>query len=149
MRSPLAGVCWPRRYLARWLAVFFGSMAFGVLLAAFFAPPRARDVQATVRLRVYYTDVPDGEPTGAVVYLDAKTLAEANPKNRFHFPPSGTVKRLAPGERDFVVQPVEWKNGPSKPLGKPQYQRRRWPRQEGGIVEFEIHRPYAKPKRSP
>lgn len=139
MRSLLSDVCWPSRYYLRWLLVFLVFMILGILIR-----PK-QDVQAQVRLRVYYTDVLQGELTGAIVYLDAKTLAEANRKRSFDFPPEGTTKILAPGRRDCVIQPIT--RNTKAPLGPPEHQILSWPRKENTIVELEIRRNYPKPAK--
>ncbi|MBC8104794.1 MAG: hypothetical protein H7Z41_19640 [Cytophagales bacterium] len=64
-------------------------------------------------------------------------------RNRFSFPVGGTIKRLVPGERDFLIQPVDRLR---RPDGPPVHARRQWPRRDGGIMEFEIRRGYARPR---
>lgn len=119
------------------------GVLIGALLAALVTRAPARDVQATVRLRVYYTDLPQGEQAGAIVYLDAATAAAVDTRNKFSFPIGGTAKRLVPGVRDFWIQPVDRL---SRPDGPAFHDRREWPRRSGGIIEFEVRRDYPRPR---
>ena len=145
-RSLFADVCWPSRYLLRWLTVFFASLVAGVVLAVLFGP---REVQATVQVRVVYSDVRAGVPVGAILYQDARTLGEKNPRKSFFVPPEGSRKTLTSGQRAFVIQPVERKRNARGgfdyvALGDPEPVRQPWPRKEGEIVQFRIVRSYPK-----
>ncbi len=65
MGSFLASTCWPTRFFAKWLAVFFGASLVGIVLSAFthrhpavkpLPPPPVARVQVDLRAIEIYTD---------------------------------------------------------------------------------------------
>ena len=65
MASFLASTCWPTRFFAKWLAVFFGASLVGIVLSAFThrhpavkppAPPPVARVQVNLRAIEIFAD---------------------------------------------------------------------------------------------
>ncbi len=65
MASFLASTCWPTRFFAKWLAVFFGASLVGIVLSAFthrhpaakpLPPPPVARVQVNLRAFEIYAD---------------------------------------------------------------------------------------------
>lgn len=57
MASIIASTCWPTRFAAKWLALFFGATVFGLVLGAL-AYPRISTALVQVNLQAYeiYSD---------------------------------------------------------------------------------------------
>lgn len=143
MPSLFASTCWPTRFFARWLAVFFGAALLGLVLGALVhkrtarkaAPPPKR-VQVNLKAVEVYSDgtrvlVPALLSTGG-------TGAEAQPESD-QGKLSADPRKLTPisrvsGSRLWLI--FEWQGRVEKRLINP------WPQSTiPYTVEFRLRRP--------
>lgn len=143
MASFFASTCWPTRFFAKWLAVFFGAALLGTVLGALVhkrlvpkpAPPPKR-VQVILKAVEVYSDgtralVPALVSTGG-------TGARAEPESD-QGKLSTDPKKLTPisrvsGSRLWLI--FQWQDHTEKRLINP------WPQSTiPYTVEFRLHRP--------
>lgn len=128
MDTTSAGICWPSRYLLKWLFIFFAFLVLGLVIAALM--PRSERLTQAYILVVNR----QGEPIRAIVYL-AASKDEMKPSKSFPVEPRLTPRTQGAGNPiDFMVQPVDEQNNPT---GEPERWRVNWPRKEGETLRYE------------
>lgn len=145
MPSPFASTCWPTRFFARWLAVFFGAALLGLVLGALVhkrAPARPAPALPQKRVQVSLEAVEvysDGTRTLVPALLSTGgTGAEAKPESD-QGKLSTNPKKLTPisrvsGSRLWLI--FQWQGHVEKRLINP------WPQSTiPYIVEFRLSRP--------
>lgn len=145
MASFLASTCWPTRFLARWLAVFFGASLAGLVLSAFVhrhpavkpAPPLpVARVQVNLRAVEIYADgaratVPALVSTGGT---GDKPIPESDQGALSVNAKKPTAISRMPGSKLWLI--FQWQNRSEPRLINP------WPHSTITYqVEFRLNRP--------
>lgn len=148
MASLFASTCWPTRFFAKWLAVFFGAALLGMVLGAVahkpppLKPLRPKPAPPLKNIQVYleavevYSDdtralVPALVSTGGIgEHAEAESDQGKLSIDRKKLTP---ISRL-PGTRLWLI--FQWQGHVEKRLINP------WPKSTiPYIVEFHLHRP--------
>ena len=134
MNTLIANACWPNRFLATWLASFFGAVAFGMAVGAILLLLRP-DVQANIE--VYDSN---GRSIPAQVYF-ARTEAEMRPDKLIEVTARAAAKRTQKSGFPifFMVQPVD---ANKKPIQNPEAVTVTWPEREGAFVPLRLTQAY-------
>lgn len=145
MASFFASTCWPTRFFAKWLAVFFGASLIGIVLSAFLhrhpaskpppLPPVAR-VQVNLRAIEIFADgtretVPALVSTGGT---GDKPIPESDQGALSVNPKKPTAISRMPGTKLWLI--FQWQGRSESRLINP------WPHSTITYqVEFRLHRP--------
>lgn len=152
MASFLASTCWPTRFFAKWLAVFFGASLVGIVLSAFthrhpvvkptpVPPPPVARVQVDLRAVEIYADgtretVPALVSTGGI---GDKPIPESNQGALSVNPKHLTAISRLPGSKLWLI--FQWQNRSEARLINP------WPHSTITYqVEFRLGRTRKSPK---
>ena len=154
MASFLASTCWPTRFFAKWLALFFGASLVGLVLSAFVhrhpaakpaAPPAVARVQVNLRAVEIYSDgtrlaVPALVSTGGT---GDKPIPESDQGALSVNPKKPTAISRMPGSKLWLI--FQWQGHSESRLINP------WPHSTITYqVEFRLNRPHPpKPQNSP
>ncbi len=143
MAFSLASTCWPTRFFAKWLAVFFGAILGGIVLSAILhrytvvkAPPPAR-VQVNLRAVEIYADgtresVPALVSTGGP---GDKPIPESDQGPLSIDPKKPTAISRVPGSKLWLI--FQWQGRSQPRLINP------WPLSTITYqVEFRLSRPH-------
>jgi len=149
MASIISSTCWPTRFVAKWLALFFGATLLGLLLAAFAhkqaaVKPLAARKRVQVNLEAFevYSDdtkalVPASVSTGGV---GDKAVPESDQGKLSIDPRKLTPISRFPGEKLWLI--FQWQNHTEVRLINP------WPQSTiPYTVEFHLNRPNPHPAR--
>jgi hypothetical protein len=145
MASFLASTCWPTRFFAKWLAVFFGASLAGIVLSAFthrhpalkpMPPPPVARVQVNLRAVEIYADgtralVPALVSTGGT---GDKPIPESDQGALSVSPKKLTAISRTPGSKLWLI--FQWQGHSEPRLINP------WPQSTITYqVEFRLGRP--------
>ncbi len=146
MASFLASTCWPTRFFAKWLAVFFGASLVGIVLSAFThrhpapkltPPPPVARVQVNLRAVEIYADgtralVPALVSTGGT---GDKPIPESDQGALSVLPQKLTAISRMPGSKLWLI--FQWQGHSEPRLINP------WPHSTITYqVEFRLGRPH-------
>ena len=153
MASFLASTCWPTRFVAKWLALFFGASLVGLVLSAFVhrhpaaklaAPPPVARVQVYLRAVEVYSDgtraaVPALVSTGGT---GDKPIPESDQGALSVNPKKLTAISRMPGSRLWLI--FQWQGHSESRLINP------WPHSTITYqVEFRLNRPHPHKSQNP
>lgn len=143
MASIFASTCWPARFLAKWLALFFAAAVLGLVLGvlahkrvAVKSPPPRKRVQVNLEAVEVYSDdmralVPALISTGGV---GERAVAESDQGKLSIDPKKLTPVSRFPGDRLWLI--FQWQGHTEKRLINP------WPQSTiPYTVEFHLNRP--------
>ncbi|MDQ2798879.1 MAG: hypothetical protein M3Y13_04460 [Armatimonadota bacterium] len=143
MASPFASTCWPSRFFAKWLAVFFAASLLGIVLGALIhkrPPPKlsAPPVRVQLSWKAYevYTDgskvlVPAHVTTGGI---GGKPIPESDQGTTSTDPKKPLLISRIPGSKLWLI--FEWQGHVIPRLTNP------WPQStEPYTVTFNLKRP--------
>ena len=149
MASIFASTCWPTRFLAKWLALFFGAALLGMVLGALshkrpaVKPPLPRKrIQVNLEAVEVYSDetralVPALVSTGGI---GERAVPESDQGKLSIDPKRLTAISRFPGERLWLI--FQWQGHTETRLINP------WPQSTiPYTVEFHLNRPNPHPAR--
>ena len=137
--------CWPNQFLTKWLALFFGAFAIGILAPALLHRKGApQDVQAGVKVLAQFGSQ---SPHGTLADISQVDGPEEkwNSRKVFTVSPGGTQKSLVGGQtKHFKVWP---KNSRGQYEGDPQDWTVAWPDKlhERAALSVTVLRSYQQP----
>ena len=153
MAFSLASTCWPTRFAAKWLALFFGASLCGIVLSAFVhrhspkpavKPAPAARVQVNLRAVEVYADgtraaVPALVSTGGT---EDKPIPESDQGALSTNPKKPSAISRVPGSKLWLI--FQWQGHAEPRLINP------WPQSKITYqVEFRLNRPHPPIARPP
>jgi len=134
-----ANPCWPKQFVAKWLAVFFAAFIVGVLIPAITNPVRL--VQANIQISVQYGSSAPQATAADISLLDSPGAPWDNTKVFSTVFPKSLP---GPGLKYFLVWP---KNSQGEHEGDAQAWTVEWPNKanEGKTLSFTVVRSYPTP----
>jgi hypothetical protein len=129
MAASTAGICWPSRYLIKWLTIFLIAVVIGAILAVLTRRPPPTLQQyiivsnsqgVPIRAKLYWASSQEEMKEARSFYVDSKK--------------EGAISQSAGARVRFMVEPVGADN---TPLGDPELWELRWPEKENETLRFE------------
>ncbi len=129
MAASTAGICWPSRYVIKWLTIFLIAVVAGAILAVLTRRPPPTLQQyiiisnrqgVPIRAKLYWAGSREEMKEARSFYVDSKK--------------EGAISQSAGARVKFMVEPVGADN---TPIGEAELWELRWPQKENETLRYE------------